>query len=189
MSRWDPDARSRLERAAYELYLERGFDNVTVADIADRVGMKSRSFFRYFADKREVLFSGAGAFQDAVIAAVAEAEADVAPMDAVIAALTEVGARLAQINGEGARYRQSIIAASSDLQERELIKMAALGTAIAEVLRARGVAEAIANLTAQAAIAVFMTAFNEWVDGGGTEEVGVLIYRSLDHLRQAVGTG
>ena len=60
MSRWEPDARGRLEKAALALYGERGFENTTVAEIADRAGLTERTFFRYFTDKREVLFAGAG---------------------------------------------------------------------------------------------------------------------------------
>ena len=60
MSRWEPNARGRLEQAALELFIERGFEQTTVAEIAQRAGLTERTFFRYFADKREVLFAGAG---------------------------------------------------------------------------------------------------------------------------------
>jgi AcrR family transcriptional regulator len=63
MSRWEPDARGRLGQAAIELYVERGFDDTTVADIAERAGLTERTFFRHFADKREVLFAGQDEFQ------------------------------------------------------------------------------------------------------------------------------
>ena len=58
MSRWDPNARGRLEKAALELFRERGFDQTTTAEIAERAGLTERTFFRHFADKREVLFGG-----------------------------------------------------------------------------------------------------------------------------------
>ena len=61
MGRWQPDARGRLEQAALELYTERGFDETTVADIAERAGLTERTFFRHFTDKREVLFWGQSA--------------------------------------------------------------------------------------------------------------------------------
>ena len=60
MTRWEPGGRGRLELAALALYGERGFENTTVAEIAARAGLTERTFFRHFADKREVLFSGAG---------------------------------------------------------------------------------------------------------------------------------
>ena len=73
MGRWEPNARGRLEQAAMELYLERGFDQTTVAEIAERAGLTERTFFRHFADKREVLFAGAGALQELLVSAVAGA--------------------------------------------------------------------------------------------------------------------
>ena len=74
VSRWEPNAQQRLVQAAMELYAERGFSETTAAEIAARAGLTERTFFRYFADKREVLFSGSEAFvkllADGVAAAV-----------------------------------------------------------------------------------------------------------------------
>ena len=75
MSRWSPDARGRLEQAAYELFLHYGYDQTTVADIAEQAGLTERTFFRHYADKREVLFGGADALQDELLRALAEAPA------------------------------------------------------------------------------------------------------------------
>src|ERR1700684_661610 len=58
MARWQPNARERLERAALALFAEHGYDATTVAEIADRAGLTKSTFFRHFADKREVLFGG-----------------------------------------------------------------------------------------------------------------------------------
>ena len=106
MGRWEPDSRGRLEQAALGLYGERGFDNTTVADIAARAGLTERTFFRYFADKREVLFSGAGALQELLVAAVATAPDAAAPIDAVAAALDAAGA-LFEERRHFARQRQA----------------------------------------------------------------------------------
>src|SRR5829696_7595265 len=87
MARWEPNARGRLRSSAMELYLERGYEQTTVADIAERAGLTSRTFFRYFADKREVLFSGSEALVQGMVDALAAAPEDASPMDAVAAAL------------------------------------------------------------------------------------------------------
>src|SRR6266851_2100859 len=130
MVRWQPNARGRLEQAALKLYVERGFEQTTVAEIARLAGLTERTFFRHFADKREVLFWGQGALQELVVTGVASAPDDAAPIDAVAAALEAAGAAL-QERRESARRRQAVIVANAELQERELIKLASLAAAIA----------------------------------------------------------
>jgi len=185
MPRWEGGAQARLTRAAYELYLERGFEHVTVAEIAERAGLTKRTFFRYFDDKREVLFSGAPALQDAVVDAVANAPGDVAPIDVVVAALASAGSAITEI-GEGARARQRLIESSNDLHEREMIKMVALRDAIAVALQARGLPGSRAALTAQAGVTAFQTAFERWAHAEGSADFGSLIDAALDDLRTAV---
>ena len=134
MGRWEPNARGRLEQAALELYGERGFEQTTVAEIAARAGLTERTFFRHFADKREVLFWGAGALQELFVSRSPARPIPPAPIDAVAAALEAAGAAL-QERREVARQRQAIIAANAELQERELIKLASLASALADALR------------------------------------------------------
>ena len=185
MPRWEAGTQARLTQAAYELYIERGFERVTVAEIAERAGLTKRTFFRYFDDKREVLFSGAPALQDAVVAAVANAPESVAPIDVVVAALADAGSGITEI-GEGARARQRLIESSSDLQEREMIKMVALKDAIGAALQARGVSASGASLTAQAGVAVFQTAFERWAHTDDSADFPSLIHGALDDLRKAI---
>src|SRR3981081_3030320 len=104
MGRWEPDARGRLEQAAMELCEARGYARKTVEDITARAGLTERTFFRYFTDKREVLFSGSAALEALIVNAVADAPESAAPIDAVAAALQAVGAVL-QERREGARQR------------------------------------------------------------------------------------
>src|ERR1700761_5751323 len=112
MGRWEPNARGRLMEAAFALYGERGFEQTTVAEIAERAGLTERTFFRHFADKREVLFAGASALQDLMVSTVAAAPNSLAPIDAAVAGLEAAGAFI-QEGGELAQQRQAIIATST----------------------------------------------------------------------------
>jgi AcrR family transcriptional regulator len=182
MGRWEPDAVGRLQQAALVLYGERGFENTTVAEIAEHAGLTKRTFFRYFADKREVLFLGSEALEELFVTEVAEAPESAAPLDAVAAALDAAAAMFEQ-RREFAARRQQIIAANPELQERELIKLASLAGAVAKALRLRGVDDPAAILTAEAGITVFRVAFERWVDEANRQPLQRLIRESLDELR------
>jgi AcrR family transcriptional regulator len=183
MTRWEPDAAGRLAQAAMDLYLERGFDETTVAEIAKRAGLTERTFFRHFSDKREVLFAGAATLQELLVGAVTEAPPDLAPVDAAIAGVAAGGA-LIQERREFARQRYQIIAANAELQERELIKMASLSAALADTLRRRGVADRAAGLAAEVAIAVFKIAFERWVVDPIRLDLPQLIGDSFEEMRE-----
>lgn len=182
MTRWEPNARGRLEQAAMELYAERGFEQTTVVEIAERAGLSERTFFRHFADKREVLFAGSGALQELLVSAVAGAPESAAPIEAAVAGI-EAAAGALQERRDRARRRQAVIAASAELRERELIKLASLAAALAEALRLRGVGEPAASLTAEIAIAVFRVAFERWVEESGQDDFTHLIRASLEDLK------
>jgi AcrR family transcriptional regulator len=182
MGRWEPNSRGRLIQAAFALYGERGFEQTTVAEIAERAGLTERTFFRHFADKREVLFAGAETLQELIVSTVAEAPESLAPIDAAAAGLEAAGAFI-QEGGELASQRQAIIASSAELRERELIKLASLATALAEALRRRGVEDPAASLTAEAGIAVFKVAFDRWVEETNGQDLPRLIRESLQELR------
>ncbi len=181
MSRWEPNARGRLEAAAAELFAERGFDQTTVADIAARAGLTERTFFRHFADKREVLFSGQEQFQQAVVSAVAAASAGATPLEAVAAGL-DAAANLLQDRAELAPQRQVIIDAHPDLQERELIKMARLAAAVAAALRERGVPEPAATLSADSGTAVLRIAFSRWLEENVARPLPEVMRETLGEL-------
>jgi AcrR family transcriptional regulator len=187
VSRWEPDARGRLERAALELYSEGGFENTTVAEIAHRAGLTERTFFRHFADKREVLFARAGELQELLVGKVADASAASPPIEAITSALCEVTTELFEHRREPARRRQAVIAANAELRERELIKLATLADALADALRGRGVPDPAASLAAEAGIAAFKIAFERWVDDAGERSLSRLIRESMDELRFVTG--
>jgi AcrR family transcriptional regulator len=188
MGRWEPNAQGRLEQAALDLYLERGFEQTTVAEIAKRAGLTERTFFRHFSDKREVLFSGAAALEELLVTTAAQAPATESPM-AVVASALDAVAGLLQERRAFAGRRQAVIAANPELHERELIKMATLASALSEALRHRGVAEPAASLTAETGIVAFRVAFERWVGDGEARDLGRLIREALDELKKVAAEG
>jgi AcrR family transcriptional regulator len=149
-----------------DLYVSRGFEKTTAADIAQAVGLTERTFFRHFADKREVLFDGqevlVQAFLDGVVAAPPEA----APLDVVASALSVVAAFFPEERRVYSSRRQTVISANPALQERELLKLAGLAEAVALALRARGIPESTARLAAESGLTVFGVAFGKWIGPG-----------------------
>jgi len=182
MGRWEPNARGRLAQAALTLYAEQGFDQTTVAQIAARAGLTERTFFRHFADKREVLFYGMEMLRDLLVRAVADAPASATPMDAVGAALQAAGAVL-QENPERVRLRDAIVSGNAELRERELIKLAAFASAMAAALRDRGIPEPAASLAAETGVAVFKVAFARWVSQPGQPDLPGILRGSMEELR------
>ena len=185
MGRWEPDARGRLEQAALDLYLEHGFEQTTVTEIAERAGLTERTFFRYFADKREVLFGGQDTLRTIYVRTIEAAPASTTPLDAVVAAL-EATIPLFQERHELVRQRQAIIAANPELQERELLKGAFLASVMAEALRRRGVTDPVARLAAEIGMILFSTAFAHWVSEPDTQDLSRLIRMALDQLKGIV---
>jgi AcrR family transcriptional regulator len=181
MGRWEPDARGRLAKAAMTLYAEHGFEQTTVAEIAERAGLTERTFFRHFADKREVLFYGMEMLRDLLVRAVADAPASATAMDAVSTAL-EATAAMFQENPERVRLRDAIVSAHAELRERELIKLAVLAAAMAGALRDRGIPEPAASLAAEAGMAVFKVAFARWVSEPGQPDLPGIFRESMKEL-------
>jgi AcrR family transcriptional regulator len=188
MARWEPDSRGRLRQAALDLYGERGFEHTTVAEIAKRAGVTERTFFRHFADKREVLFAGSEELEHAMVAAVARAPASAAPLDAIARGLDAAGAVLPR-SREFARQRYAVIAANAGLRERELSKFASLSGALAEALRGRGLEEPAASLTAEIGIAVFRNAFERWIDEDNEQDFPAVVRDALQQVSALAAGG
>lgn len=170
MARWEPDAEGRLREAAMELYSERGYEATTVADIAERAGVTARTFFRYFADKREVLFAGSEELERRIVEAVAATPLSAEPMEAVAAGLYASAEMFAGRRAFALR-RQAVVSTTPVLRERELIKMASLATALSDALRDRGTPPPLASLAAETGVAVFRVAFERWVADPGEPDL------------------
>src|ERR1700753_3137538 len=148
MPRWDPEAAQRLQTAAIELFLEFGYENVTVSQIAERAGLTRRTFSRYFADKRDVLFAGSDALPPALAEALRPVDGNLPPFAALVTALADVGAELADRVAPLAAQRRAVVARRVELQERGRTKFADVAVALAEALGQRGVDAVNARLLA-----------------------------------------
>ncbi|GAA3514402.1 TetR/AcrR family transcriptional regulator [Actinocatenispora rupis] len=185
MARWDPGTAQRLTRAALELCTEHGYDNVTVTQIAERAGITRRSYFRYFPDKREVLFAGSERLAPAVGDAVRAVEGDGAPLTVALTALARVGTLLVDHLDRTAE-RRAVIASSPELQERERTKTAAVTAAIGDALRHRGVDADRARTAAQLATVAFQNAFDRWIDAQGRTDIAACLDAAVAELRDTL---
>ena len=184
MARWEPDARGRLEKAAMELFQERGYARTTVEDIAARAGLTERTFFRHFTDKREVLFSGSKALEQSIVDHIASAAGGTSPIDIIVDALASAGAGLQERRDiHFVRARHALVTEHAEIQERELIKLASLAAAAAGALHARGVREPAASLAAEAGISVFKIGFERWVKARRPQDLAAHIRAAMAALR------
>ena len=183
MGRWEPDGRGRLYEAALALYSERGFDQTTAAQIATRAGLTERTFFRHFADKREVLFGGSAILKERIVAGVVGAPATDSALDAVARGLDAAAAMLGESRRDLTNQRQGVIAANPELRERELAKLDDYATAVADALRQRGVGDQQSTLAAEAGMTILRLSLQRWASGDDPRDLTAITRDSVTQLR------
>jgi AcrR family transcriptional regulator len=185
VARWRPNASERLVLAALELFAERGYENTTVVEIAERAGLTKSTFFRHFLDKREVLFGGE-TMTGLLFEGVAAAPATDTPLAAIAYALDAVGreAFTAGLREFSAR-RRAVIAASPELQEREALKGLALVVSMTNALKLRGVPDLVSCVAAELGGLALKLAYERWSDATDGDEFSDVARRTLDELQAA----
>jgi AcrR family transcriptional regulator len=187
LPRWRPDASHRLALAALDLFAERGYENTTVIEIAERAGLTKSTFFRHFADKREVLFGG-DTLARLLSERIAAAPASATPLDAIGHGLEAVGREAFTPDLREFRARRRVvIAANPELQEREALKGLALTAAMTQALQRRGVPDLTAQVAAELGALALKIAFEQWSDLPDGDDFGEIARRTLSEL-QAAGT-
>jgi AcrR family transcriptional regulator len=166
MSRWAPDARERLESAALELFAENGYEQTTVAQIADRAGLNRATFFRHFADKREVLFGSEDSLAELFADGIRTAPSEASLTELLHAALAAAGVAMTPQQRAKAVRRVQVLAASVEVQERGLLKHTRIAAAISSGLIERGVDVLTARLGAEVALLAFSIAIEQWIRSG-----------------------
>jgi AcrR family transcriptional regulator len=180
--RWSPDARGRLERAAFELFAEQGYQATTVPQITARAGLATRTFFRYFTDKREVIFAG-DEIPDLARAAIEAAPQGVAPLDIVVHGLRAVAdERFEGRHGEVGSVRRLVLSESS-LRERDARKRADLTDAVREAFVNRGLDPSEAAVIAETTVMLFHLALEAWLTGPAGRRMADVVDEQLSVLR------
>jgi AcrR family transcriptional regulator len=187
VARWEPGARERIVLAALDLFTEQGYDDTTVAQIAERAGITKSTFFRYFPDKRELLAAGQETLSRLLSEGIAEAPADASPLEAVAAGLVRASGEMGPVNRELGPRISAAVAASAELQERAMLKNVGLAAAMTAALLARGVADPVAHLAAELGVIAFKRGFAEWTggDSDGTDPLAPYLLAALTDLREA----
>jgi AcrR family transcriptional regulator len=181
MPRSGAEARTRLREAAIELYLKQGYDATTTAQIAERAGVTERTYFRHFADKREVLFGGEDELRDTMVGAIVDAHASHGPLELVVGAYT-AAAPLFVTGRPVAERRARIMAGVPALEERAHAKSAALQHAVIDALMGRGIPEPTARLATQVGAAAFTRALAQWY-AEPTRDLPALLAQATDEVR------
>ncbi|MFF7632881.1 TetR/AcrR family transcriptional regulator [Kitasatospora sp. NPDC008050] len=188
MPRWKPDARQRLVMAALGLFAEQGYDETTVAQIAERAGLTRSTFFRHFADKREILTTGQTTLSRLLAEGIDSAPADATPMTAVAAGLERASGEMTSFNRELSPLLHAAIEANAELQERNALKSIGMAAAMVDALKRRNVAEPAAHVAAELGVLAFRLGYIRWADPSRDEDPGELATHTraaFDELRAA----
>ncbi len=180
MPRWELGSEDRLKKAAMELFHEKGFEGTSVVEIAKRARVTTRTFFRYFSDKRDVLFAESADLRAALVEEVLQAPDVVNPLQVVTRALTEFD--WAAMGRDSQRQRHAVITANPELRERDLIKHDDIAVAFTDALRERGVDADIARLAARVGIQVFFTAYENWLEAGEGADLAAITENLMSRL-------
>ena len=180
MPRWQPDTRQRFVVAALQLFSEQGYDETTVAEIAERAGSTKSTFHRHFPDKRDVLAAGQETLSRLLSEGITTAPASATPLEAVCQGLRRAAVAFQpEISAQVA----AVVATSSELQGRAALKQVGMTAAMAEALGGRGVAEPAARLAAEIGGLALKEGFAVWIGAETKQDLGELMCAELDRLR------
>lgn len=168
MPRWEPHAKQRLETAALDLYATQGYEDTTIAEIASHAGVTSRTYFRHFADKREVLFGTADQLHQQLADALTDADPHQTPLAVCLDAMKSCADLFHRRDHFELRRRDQVIESSHELQEREARKLASMAAEMASALGALGVDPGAGRLIADIAMAIFVRASRLWMSNPST---------------------
>ena len=187
MARWEPNARERLVRAAIDLFAEQGYEATTVNEIAERAGgLTKTTFFRHFADKREVLFAGQELHSRVLAEAIEALPEPASPLEAVATALDALSETFGEDRREMGQRLRTVVEKSAELRERAAFKRSVLTEAVVGALHERGVREPSASLAADLGVLAFHGAYVRWTDSADGRPLKEFAREEFAGLRAAI---
>ncbi len=171
--------------AAVRLFDERGYDDVTVAEIAAAAEVGQRTLYRYFANKEDFLFADDSELHGVIARACADLP-EGTPALSVIIQGASAGTSLIQVHREALASRARIIARTPALQARERLKQAKLEDVFISELVSRGHSHEEARLAAGIGIVLIVEALARWLGGSSKKTLGeaiLAVQSDLDALQ------
>lgn len=174
-----------LVRSALRQFATRGFERVTVEDIAGACDVSPRTFFRYFASKEDVLFADGDGQRSHVIDVLAAQPPDVSPLEAMQAAVREL-ARDYEAQREAVLLRHRIVASTPSLRSHVAERLHGWESAVIEELRRSGRADGMDELSLRLMVAATTSALcvsiDLWAEGGAEGDLGTVLADALEKL-------
>jgi len=167
------------------LFAAQGYDQTTVADIAEAAGVSQMTFFRYFPAKERVILDDP--YDPLIAGCVAAQPVGLPPLERVRRGLVEAWGAMSGAEDEALRLRVRIGGSHPQLRARMRENNAATEEAIAAALVADGVSPFDATVVTAAAIGALMAGLLEWAAGDGPASLGDCVLAALALLAHSPG--
>ncbi len=175
VGRGRPKASSRemIAEAACELFLEQGYEQTSVAEIATRAGVSRSSFFNYFSSKADVLWGGFDERLDAAIAALSGRTPTRHILSGIAGGFAPDSLALALANADA-------MGLADEVERERAVRQARLARAVAERERRDGMPRLAAEVTGAAAAGAVLAAVQAWADAGpGQSDLATVLAEAL----------
>ncbi|HEY4607509.1 MAG TPA: TetR family transcriptional regulator [Acidimicrobiia bacterium] len=182
--------RDQLVAAAFELFTERGFDNVSVAEIATAVGVSERTFFRYFAAKEDVLFPDAGEKHSHVQQLLIDLPPELSLVDGMRRALVALSAEYEESKAMMLQRAQLVAGAPSlrvHVLQREQEWVEEFGAAIAARMDLDQADDMRPELAAAMIVTAFRVVLSRWLRSGGEDDMPMMLDQALAFIGSGLG--
>ncbi|WP_442972249.1 TetR family transcriptional regulator [Rhodococcoides yunnanense] len=178
-----------MERTAVDLFVDRGFAEVSVDDVSAAAGISQRTFFRYFGSKDDVLLGYRRRLDQRLLEALQARPIDEKPVAALRRAFLDTS-HVPPGDREAVLVRARAVASAPALLARsrgeQMGEIDALATELASRMRT-GIGDNRARLVAAVMSAAAVTAWDIWVEGTGLDDPATHIAAALDLVERGLG--